>query len=167
MKIKWMVQGLACSSVIFCSTIAAAADTLLAQVPLQLTAEQTVTAELWGDRLPNGYANDLLVMIKDKDKKLLTAHAPSIKGGYNCQLQPIKLWAGKSGRQQLLVSAAQGDWHAPSEYRVLSFANKKNVREVFGAAESMGLVTQAYAKDGKMHVALIDGNKSDLTPGAG
>ena len=54
------------------------------------------------------------------------------------------------------MSAAQGDWHAPSEYRVLSFANKKNVREVFGAAESMGLVTQAYAKDGKMHVALID-----------
>ena len=107
MKIKWMVQGLACSSVIFCSTIAAAADTLLAQVPLQLTAEQTVTAELWGDRLPNGYANDLLIMIKDKDKKLLTAHAPSIKGGYNCQLQPIKLWAGKSARQQLLVSAAQ------------------------------------------------------------
>lgn len=80
MKIKWMVQGLACSSVLFCSTIAAAADTLLAQVPLQLTAEQTVTAELWGDRLSNGYANDLLVMIKDKDKKLLTAHAPSIKG---------------------------------------------------------------------------------------
>ena len=72
-------------------------------------------------------------MIKDKDKKLLTAHAPSIKGGYNCQLQPIKLWAGKSARQQLLVSAAQGDWHAPSEYRVLSFANKKNV---FG--ENMG-----------------------------
>ena len=144
MKIKWMVQGLACSSVLFCSTIAAAADTLLAQVPLQLTAEQTVTAELWGDRLSNGYANDLLVMIKDKDKKLLTAHAPSVKGGYNCQLQPIKLWAGKSARQQLLVSAAQGDWHAPSEYRVLSFANKKNV-----------------------HVALIDGNKSDLTPAAG
>ena len=167
MKIKWLVQGLACSSVLFCSNMAAAADTLLAQVPLQLTAEQTVTAELWGDRLSNGYANDLLVMIKDKDKKLLTAHAPSIKGGYNCQLQPIKLWAGKSGRQQLLVSAAQGDWHAPSEYRVLSFANKKNVREVFGAAESMGLVTQAYAKDGKMHVALIDGNKSDLTPATG
>lgn len=63
----------------FCSNMAAAADTLLAQVPLQLTAEQTVTAELWGDRLSNGYANDLLVMIKDKDKKLLTAHAPSIK----------------------------------------------------------------------------------------
>ena len=167
MKIKWLVQGLACSSVLFCSTMAAAANTLLAQVPLQLAAEQTVTAELWGDQMPNGYANDLLVMIKDKDKKLLTAHAPSIKGGYNCQLQPIKLWAGKSGRQQLLVSAAQGDWHAPSEYRVLSFANKKNVREVFGAAESMGLVTQAYAKDGKMYVALIDGNKSDLTPAAG
>ena len=34
MKIKWMVQGLACSSVLFCSTMAAAADTLLAQVPL-------------------------------------------------------------------------------------------------------------------------------------
>ena len=52
-KIKWLVQGLACSSVLFCSNMAAAADTLLAQVPLQLTAEQTVTAELWGDRLSN------------------------------------------------------------------------------------------------------------------
>ena len=167
MKIKFMVQGLVCSGVLLCSSLAAAADTLLAQVPLQLAAEQTVTAELWGDRLPNGYANDLLVMLKDKDKKLLTAYAPSIKGGYNCQLQPVKLWAGKSARQQLLVSAGQGDWRAPGEYRVLSFANKKKVREVFGAAESMGLVTQAYAKDGKIHVALIDGNKSDLTPAAG
>ena len=35
MKIKWLVQGLACSSVLFCSNMAAAADTLLAQVPLQ------------------------------------------------------------------------------------------------------------------------------------
>ena len=165
MKIK-MILAAALASSALCLGSVSAADTLLASTQLTL-AQEAATAELWGDRLPNGYANDLLLMLKDKEGQLLTAYAPSIKGGYNCLLVPVQLSADKAGGQQLLISAGQGDWRTGSEYRVLSFADKKKVQEVFGAAESLGLVTQAYIKEGKLHVALADGSKSELEPAAG
>lgn len=165
MKIKMMLAAALCSSML-CLGSASAADTLLASTQLTLP-QGAATAELWGDRLPNGYANDLLLLLKDEDGQLLTAYAPSIKGGYNCLLLPVQLSADKVGGQQLLISAGQGDWRTGSEYRVLSFADKKKVQEVFGAAESLGLVTQAYIKEGKVHVTLADGSKSELEPAAG
>lgn len=165
MKIKMMLAAALCSSTL-CLGSVSAADTLLASAQLTL-AQGAATAELWGDRLPNGYANDLLLLLKDKEGQLLTAYAPSIKGGYNCLLLPVQLNADKAGGQQLLISAGQGDWRTGSEYRVLSFADKKKVQEVFGAAESLGLVTQAYIKEGKVHVTLADGSKSELEPAAG
>ena len=165
MKIKMMLAAVLCSSTL-CLGSAEAADTLLASAPLTL-AQGAATAELWGDRLPNGYANDLLLLLKDKKGKLLTAYAPSIKGGYNCLLLPVQLSEEKAGGQQLLISAGQGDWRTGSEYRVLSFADKQKVQEVFGAAESLGLVTQAYIKEGRLHVTLADGSKSELEPAAG
>lgn len=165
MKIKMMLAAVLCSSTL-CLGSAEAADTLLASAPLTL-AQGAATAELWGDRLPNGYANDLLLLLKDKEGKLLTAYAPSIKGGYNCLLLPVQLSEEKAGGQQLLISAGQGDWRTGSEYRVLSFADKQKVQEVFGAAESLGLVTQAYIKEGRLHVTLADGSKSELEPAAG
>lgn len=166
-NIKGCLKTVALGLSLLYSTGAGAADTLLAQTDLELTAGQTATAELWGDCLPGGYASDLLLMLKDVDGKLLTAYNPSIKGGYNCQLQPVSVLNGKSKAQQLLISAGQGDWRAASEYRILSFANKKKVHELFGAAESMGLVTQGYVKDGKLHVTMLDGNSSELAPAAG
>lgn len=165
MKIKMMLAAALVGSAL-CLGSVSAADTLLASTQLTL-AQGAGTAELWGDRLPNGYANDLLLMLKDKEGQLLTAYAPSIKGGYNCLLLPVQLSADKAAGQQLLISAGQGDWRTGSEYRVLSFADKKKVQEVFGAAESLGLVTQAYIKEGKLHVALADGSKSELEPAAG
>lgn len=163
MKIKSFIAAMLAGSLLSAGTCGAA-DTLLASTQLALP-EGAATAELWGDRLPNGYANDLLIMLKDKDKKLLTAYAPSIKGGYNCLLVPVQLSAKQSG-EQLLLSAGQGDWRTASEFRVLSFKDKKEVHEVFGAAESMGLVTSAYIKEGKVEVKLADGSKSLLTPAA-
>lgn len=164
MKIKSFVAAMLASSLLGAGTCGAA-DTLLASTQLALP-EGAATAELWGDSLPNGYANDLLIMLKDKDKKLLTAYAPSIKGGYNCLLAPVQLSAKPAG-EQLLLSVGQGDWRTASEFRVLSFKDKKEVHEVFGAAESMGLVTQAYIKEGKVEVKLADGSKSSLVPAAG
>lgn len=163
MKIKSFVAAMLAGSLLSAGTCGAA-DTLLASTQLALP-EGAATAELWGDRLPNGYANDLLVMLKDKDKKLLTAYAPSIKGGYNCLLVPVQL-SEKPVGEQLLLSTGQGDWRTASEFRVLSFKDKKEVHEVFGAAESMGLVTSAYIKEGKVEVKLADGSKSSLTPAA-
>lgn len=161
-----MLGAAALSVVLFTSTSVQAADTLLASAQLTLP-QGTATAELWGDRLPGGYANDLLVLLKDKDAKIITAYAPSIKGGYNCLLTPVQLSAQKEGGQQLLISAAQGDWRTASEFRVLSFAAAKDVKEVFGAAESMGLITKAYIKEDKLHVALKDGSQSSLEPATG
>ncbi|MGM9568637.1 MAG: hypothetical protein ACI3XC_00995 [Phascolarctobacterium sp.] len=159
---------------------AAAADTLLAKTDLQLEKSR-VTAELWGDRLPNGYSDDLLVMLKDEQGKLVAAYAPSIKGGYHplveaVQVKPVSKKAGAAGSaevaaqsgktaqsgkakaaQQLLVSVAQGDWQALTEYRVLDFADAKQVKELFSSADSMGLVTKAYIKEGKLYVNLQDG----------
>ncbi len=167
MKIKRYLATAALGLALLYSTGAGAADTLLAQTDVELAAGETAMAELWGDCLPNGYASGLLLMLKDADGKLLTAYNPSIKGGYNCQLQSVRVLGGKSRAQQLLVSAGQGDWRAASEYRILSFANKKKVREVFGAAEAMGLITQGYVKAGRLHVTMLDGSHSELAPAAG
>ena len=135
---------------------AAAADTLLAKTALQLE-KGSATAELWGDRLPNGYSGDLLVLLKDEKSKLVTAFAPSIKGGYHpllaaVQVKPIakeqEQGAGnetaaaaqqgpsatKAAAQQLLVSVGQGDWQAPREFRVLDFADVQKVTELFSSA---------------------------------
>ena len=169
---------------------AAAADTLLAQTELQLEKGR-VTAELWGDRLPNGYSEDLLVLLKDERGKLVTAFAPSIKGGYHHLLQAVQVKpVVKKGQtdnraqaasikgetalqaastkaktsQQLLISVSQGDWQAPSEFRVLDFANVQKVTELFGSADSMGLVSNAYTKnyinEEKLHVILKDGQQN-------
>lgn len=163
MKIKMMLAAALCSSIIG-AVSAGAADTLLATETLQLEQGEA-TAELWGDRLPNGYANDLLVLVKDKDKKLLTAYAPSIKGGYNSLLYVVRpkdeKWA------QLLVSAGQGDWRSTSEYRVLSFKNIKEVSEVFGAADSLGLVTSAQIKNGRLELKLANGTAESVQLDAG
>ena len=67
--------------------------------------------------------------------------------------------ATKKG-QQLLLSVAQGDWQAISEYRVLDFTDLKKVQEIFGAVESMGIVSEAYNKEEKLHVTLKDGQKN-------
>lgn len=163
MKIKMMLAAAFCSSAL-CFAGASAADTLLVTETLQLEQGEA-TAELWGDKMANGYANDLLVMLKDKDKKLLTAYAPSIKGGYNCQLYVVRPKDEKWS--QLFVSAGQGDWRAPSEYRVLSFNNKKEVNEVFGAADSLGIVTSATIKDGRLELKLVNGTAESVQLDAG
>lgn len=163
MKIKYLLAAALCSSALCCAS-AAAADTLLATETLPLEQGE-MTAELWGDRLANGYANDLLVMLKDKDKRLVTAYAPSIKGGYNCLLYVVKPKGEK--HSQLFISAGQGDWRAASEYRVLSFKNKKEVEEVFGAADSLGIVTSAQIKNGRLELKLANGTAESVQLDAG
>ncbi len=158
MKIKALLAVAFCSSILFTGSVSAV-DTLLAREVLELS-EGKATAELWGDKLPNGYANNLLILLKDKDKKIITAYKPSIKGGYNCLTYVVASGSGKFS--ELLLSAGQGDWRAPSEYRVISFADTKNVQEVFGASESMGVVTDAYIKKNKLQVKLLNENVENV-----
>lgn len=163
--------ALASCALALCAPVSAA-DTLLAATELKL-ADGKVTAELWGDRYTSGYADDLLVLLKDGKQKIMTAYAPSVKGGYNPVLQAVQIKPDgkkeKSGiakgqavknNQQLLLSVAQGDWRTISEYRVLDFADLKKVQEIFGAVESMGLVSDAYNKEEKLYVTLKDGQKN-------
>ena len=170
-----MINLLAVGSALAMAGTAAAADTLLAKTALQLEKE-SVTAELWGDRLPSGYSEDLLVLLKDERGKLVTAYAPSIKGGYYPILEAVQVKlvdkkaatdAGnesvseaKQAAQQLLVSVGQGDWQAASEFRILDFAERNKVQELFSSADSMGLVSKAYSNEEKLYVTLKDGQQN-------
>ena len=165
MKIKTLMSAALLSSALLWGASAQAADTLLASEPELELKQGKVTAELWGDRLTNGYAHDLLIIVKNKDKKVITAYQPSIKGGYNCLLQLVKPQGEEPA--QLLVSAGQGDWRAPSEYRIISFADLKEVQEVFGVPESSGIVTQAELKDGKLQLSLLNGSSESVALDAG
>lgn len=175
MKSSWMINLLAVGSALAMAGPAAAADTLLAKTALQLD-KGSVTAELWGDRLPSGYSEDLLVLLKDERGKLVTAYAPSIKGGYYPMLEAVQVKlvdkkaatdAGnesvseaKQAAQQLLVSVGQGDWQAASEFRILDFAERNKVQELFSSADSMGLVSKAYSNEEKLYVTLKDGQQN-------
>ena len=170
-----MINLLAVGSAVALAGPAAAADTLLAKTALQLD-KGSVTAELWGDRLPSGYSEDLLVLLKDERGKLVTAYAPSIKGGYYPILEAVQVKlvdkkaatdAGnesvskaKQAAQQLLVSVGQGDWQAASEFRILDFAERNKVQELFSSADSMGLVSKAYSNEEKLYVTLKDGQQN-------
>ena len=170
-----MINLLAVGSALALAGTAAAADTLLAKTALQLD-KGSVTAELWGDRLPSGYSEDLLVLLKDERGKLVTAYAPSIKGGYYpileaVQVKPVDKKAAtaagsesvseaKQAAQQLLVSVGQGDWQAASEFRILDFAERNKVQELFSSADSMGLVSKAYSNEEKLYVTLKDGQQN-------
>ena len=174
-KSSWKINMLALGCALALAGPAAAADTLLAKTALQLD-KGSVTAELWGDRLPSGYSEDLLVLLKDERGKLVTAYAPSIKGGYYpileaVQVKPVDKKAAtdagsesvseaKQAAQQLLVSVGQGDWQAASEFRILDFAERNKVQELFSSADSMGLVSKAYSNEEKLYVTLKDGQQN-------
>ena len=174
-KSSWKINMLALGCAVAVAGPAAAADTLLAKTALQLD-KGSVTAELWGDRLPSGYSEDLLVLLKDERGKLVTAYAPSIKGGYYPILEAVQVKlvdkkaataAGsesvseaKQAAQQLLVSVGQGDWQAASEFRILDFAERNKVQEFFSSADSMGLVSKAYSNEEKLYVTLKDGQQN-------
>ena len=174
-KSSWKINMLALGCAVAMAGPAAAADTLLAKTALQLD-KGSVTAELWGDRLPSGYSEDLLVLLKDERGKLVTAYAPSIKGGYYPILEAVQVKlvdkkaataAGsesvseaKQAAQQLLVSVGQGDWQAASEFRILDFAERNKVQELFSSADSMGLVSKAYSNEEKLYVTLKDGQQN-------
>lgn len=251
MKNSWRIKLAALSCALGLASSGLAAERLLAQTELELE-QGRATAQLWGDELNNGYAQNLLVLLKDSRGRLLTAYAPSIKGGYSALLEAVQVkpigteaevaallearrqaklpeQAGKGvtnaeakgadandkevnnaqegqaeeqavksapadeaakstaaqaqnankpepiamkaqhGRyaQQLLVAVAQGDWLAPSEYRVLDFANSSQVVELFSAVDSMGLVSAAAAKEGRLEVLLKDGQRNEASLPAG
>lgn len=162
-----MVGGLAGFILSACPGNALAADTLLSTVDLRLQ-DEVVQAELWGDCLNNGYASDLLVLLK-RDKKVLAAYNPTISGGYNCLLSTVQIKPAKENSQrdkktlpqQLLISAAQGDWSVGTEYRILDFANIEKVTELFSGVDSMGIISKAELAGNNLILDFADGQKNE------
>ena len=170
MKNSWkinMVGGLAAFILSACPGNVLAADTLLSTVDLRLQ-DEVVQAELWGDCFNNGYASDLLVLLK-RDKKVLAAYNPTISGGYNCllstvQIKPVKENSQRDNKtlpQQLLISAAQGDWSVGTEYRILDFANIEKVTELFSGVDSMGIISKAELTGNNLILDFADGQKNE------
>ena len=58
------------------------------------------------------------------------------------------------------MSVGQGDWQAASEFRILDFAERNKVQELFSSADSMGLVSKAYSNEEKLYVTLKDGQQN-------
>lgn len=165
MKRTWRIRLAALLCALAVGNGAAAEEKLLAVAELEHAhGAEPLKIELWGDMLEGGYAQELLLLAKDKNEKIVTAYAPSVKGGYNPFLQAVKIKpVGKENTkqpEQLLLSIGMGDWTAPTEYRVLDFAKPGKVQELFSAADSMGLVTRAYVNEESLYVDLNDGSQN-------
>lgn len=159
MKIRnGSLLGLALAAAVFFSNSTAAEESLLAQTELEVQGK-ALKAELWGEGLDGGYTHQLLLIIKNKDNKVVTAYTPSIKGGYSSMLQPIRV-SGKG--QQLLLSVAQGDWQAATEYRILDLSKPEAIKELFSSGDSMGIVTDAKRTASELTIKFTNGESSIL-----
>ncbi len=71
--------------------------------------------------------------------------------------------------EQVLLSVGQGDWRARTDYRIVDFVDRENIKELFSGIENLGLVQSAKlvdAVDGEgktIDVKLIDG-EANLAP---
>lgn len=116
-------------------------------------------AELWGNKLKNGYADNLLLLIKNTDGTVAGAYNPTVAGGYNCVMESVQL---KDDKKQILLSAAQGDWSTDTEFRIIDISNLEEIKELFTAADNYGVIKDASIEDNKLHVVLTDDNKSSM-----
>ena len=99
--------------VLLCGASTAAAERmLLAELEMEQKGEQ-VKFELVGEKLPGGYANDLLLLMKDSDSKIITAYKPHLDGGYNCLLEEVQI---KEGDKNILLSIGRGNWRAGRDF---------------------------------------------------
>lgn len=119
-----------------------AKDVLLAETKV-LYKSENVKAQLWGNKVNGAYANNLNLVLKREDGSVITGYIPDVKGGYGANLKAIQVKSKDEATQQLLMTIRQGDWRAYSEYRLLDFAEPKNVKQLFNGVDSFGIVTSA------------------------
>lgn len=127
-----------------------------------LDAEQNgapVKFELWGEKLPGGYANDLLLLMKSADEKILTAYKPPIDGGYNCFLEAVQL---KEGDKNILLSIGRGSWRAGRDFLLLDFKDGKKVQELFADTDNFGVVRRTEWDGDTIKVTMADGKTHDV-----
>ena len=117
-------------------------DVLLAKTDVKYKNE-TAKAELWGNKVTSGYAHDLMLMLKREDGSVITGYKPDINGGYGYTLKALQLKDKDSANEQLFLAVRQGDWQSYAEYRVLDIANPKEIKPLFSATDSFGVVVGA------------------------
>lgn len=137
-----------------------AANELLAQTELNRNGEK-VTAELWANPIKGGYMDELTVIFKRQDKSVITAHKPTINGGYNSLLKPVKV-IDKDGDEQLLLSVGRGTWNVPSDFRILDYDKKGKVTEIFGGKESLGIIVNAKIDQKNLILNLKNGEEKNI-----
>lgn len=153
-KINSVLSALLLTAGLSCSAAAEAEEALLAETEL-LYKSDTVKAQLWGNKLQNGYANNLTLVFKRKDGSVITGYLPDIKGGYGAVLKAVQVKARANDTQQLLVGVKQGDWRAYSEYRVLDIYNPHHIKALFTATDSFGIVSAASLDESALRVQTI------------
>lgn len=146
---------LAAACVLGCTAAASAENIQLAELDYGADGQHL---ELWGDRLPGGYGDKLLLMIKDKNGKMTAAYEPSISGGYNPVLDKVELHKNSYA----VLSLGRGSWQTGTEYRILDFKKPEKVRELFTASDNYGVVQQASLDGDRLHVLLENGEASDV-----
>lgn len=137
---------------------AVAEESLLAKTNLD-TGVKALSVELWGEQVHGGYNQQLVLLVKNSDGKIVTAYNPDIKGGYGCQLEQVKV--AEKGNQ-LLLSVAQGDWRAATEYRILDLSKPADIKELFSGTDSMGIVVNAECADNNMKLTTTNGESSTM-----
>ena len=128
-------------------TALAAEPVCLASIAADTDGDGTQeTAELWGTQLTSGssYYGDLLLMVKNKNGKLITAFAPSLEGGYANLLQKGH-FTGKG--EQLVVRSLSGAAQN-MQVRIIDAALPDAVQEIYTGSDNMGVdVTASYRPD--------------------
>ncbi len=130
----------------------------LAELELEQNGAQ-VKFELVGEKLPGGYADDLLLLMKDADEKIITAYKPLVDGGYNCLLEAVQL---QDGDKNILLSVGRGNWRAGRDFLLLDFKNPKKVQELFADTDNFGVVKRAEWNDDALVVTMADGKAHDV-----
>ncbi|MCQ2560335.1 MAG: hypothetical protein MJ157_06510 [Clostridia bacterium] len=121
-----------------------------------------IKAELWGETLKGGYNKDLLIMLKDEDGKLVSAYNPDVTGGYNPYLQSVKLM-GEDKEKQLLLAVGEGNWKAPTSYRLYNVHDPEKVKELFTDRENLGVVDEAHLEGENLKIRLQSGQDVNVS----
>lgn len=152
------ITGLLLACGIFCamSTANAADSVRLASAKAEYDGKP-VQIELWGNKIAGGYADNLLLLFKNEDGNIEAAYNPTVKGGYNCQLDTVSVI---KDQKQLLLAVAQGSWQRPTEYRIIDFSEKSNIREIFAGADNYGVVRESAIEGDQLQVTMNDNSSS-------
>lgn len=147
----------ACGLMMLMNT-AAAENINLAQINTDVNGSH-MRVELWGDQLSSGYADNLLLLIKDSKGNVKSAFHPSVTGGYNCMLTAVQV---KNKGQQLMLAAAQGDWSSKTEYRLIDISDVKDIKEIFTFKDNLGVVKEAEIDGRNLKLTMLDDDKSSM-----